>query len=410
MRSPLFLPLRLDLLFRLILFMAVTFATRAAETRNLTPAAIPEQLRTEFQLAPFYQKFVSIDGFPIVGSEKVSDAALAECAWIVSRMLERRPDIIKALAAAKIRFAVMAAGEYTTDIPEHAHLKPRVYWDRRARGLGATRSAPAVSGAEENLLAFRGDPYPREIICIHEFAHAIHGIALRAVDPAFDDRLRAAYDSAMRAGLWKGTYAASNRQEYWAEAVQAWFDNNDANNALHNDISTRAKLKTYDPAVASLCEEVFGDIPGRYQAPTARSPEDRAHLQGYDPSKAPRFRWRQEPVPEHPRIVLDCALGSIELDLSGPPERLSLLAAQIQEGYFSSGQLAVENQKLKLSPAEKTPDGGRIPEGHGRWTIQLGEAPPDVVAVKVTKGLYVIEAVQQDPAQTIRVQRIVRLN
>ena len=160
----------------------------AALTAHAEP--VPDAVRSEFQLDPFYQKYVNAGGLPVVGSTKVNDAALAECAWIVTQMLQRRPDILQALAQGKVRFAIMAHDEYTTDIPEHAHLKPRVYWDRRARGLGATPDAPAVSGGEENLLAFPGDPYPREIIPMHEFGHAIHEVAMRALDPTFDRRLR----------------------------------------------------------------------------------------------------------------------------------------------------------------------------------------------------------------------------
>ena len=122
--------------------LALLWSGGAATAENFAPAPVPPEVRTEFQLAPFYQKYVSAGGLPVVGSAKVNDAALAECAWLVTRMLQRRPDILKALAEGNVRFAIMAHDEYTTDIPEHAHLKPRVYWDRRARGLGATPRAP----------------------------------------------------------------------------------------------------------------------------------------------------------------------------------------------------------------------------------------------------------------------------
>ena len=123
---------------------------------------------------------------PIVGSDKVTDAAMLEAHWIVDKMDGHRPDILKAMAKNKTRLAVMAYTEFTTDIPEHAHLTSRVFWDRRARGLGATRSAPAVSCAEENVLCHPNDPYSTENICIHEFAHAIHSMGMVDIDPTFD--------------------------------------------------------------------------------------------------------------------------------------------------------------------------------------------------------------------------------
>ena len=39
-------------------------------------------------------------------------------------------------------------------------------------------------------------------------------------------------------------------------------------------------------------EKVFGDGVWRYQKPMERPAEDRAHLAGFDPEKAPEFRWR----------------------------------------------------------------------------------------------------------------------
>jgi hypothetical protein len=96
------------------------------------------------------------------------------------------------MAANKTRFTVMAHDEWTTDVPEHSDLRPPEYWDRRARGLGATRSRPSVSCGEENLLAMKGDPYSTENILIHEFAHAIHEMGLSTVDPTLilDWRMR----------------------------------------------------------------------------------------------------------------------------------------------------------------------------------------------------------------------------
>ena len=261
-----------------------------AEDLRVTPP--PDAVRTAFKLAPFYQKCVSVGGFPVVGSAKVSDSALLEAAWLIDHMLTDRDDIRRAMIANKVRCAVMAIGELTTDIPEHNDLTPKKYWDRRARGLGATAERPAVSGAEENLLCAPGDPYREENILIHEFAHAIHEMGMNTVDPGFDGRLAVAYAGAMKAGLWKGKYAATNRMEYWAEGVQSWFDTNRVNDHDHNHVHLRGQLKEYDPALAALIAEVFGDKEWRYTRPTER--RDLPHLRDYDPAKLPTFAWPKE--------------------------------------------------------------------------------------------------------------------
>ena len=306
------------------------------------PGPIPDNLRTVFKLDGFYQKTCDAGGLPVVGSAKVSDHALAEAAWIVGKMLDGRADILKAMTGNRVRVAVMAATEYTTDIPEHADLKTKQFWDRRARGLGATPRNPCVSCGEENLLGHRGDPYPDENIFVHEFAHAIHGTGLNTVDPTFDKRLRAAYAAAKERGLWKNTYALSNRSEYWAEGVQCWFDDNARPNALHNDVRTRAKLKEYDKELAKLCQEVFGDKEWRYLRPAKRKPADLKHLPGYDPKKLPRFKWRDVPVGDKPRVTIQTAAGDfdVELDAKAAPEAVAVFLTIALDGGYHSGQFA----------------------------------------------------------------------
>ncbi len=267
-------------------------AGRDAELGKVGP--VPESLREKLELDPFYQQYLDLRGFPVIGSDRVHPAAIREAAWIVNQLIGHRPDILSAMAANKTRLVVMAHNEYTTDVPEHQHLTPRDYWDRRARGLGATRRAPAVSCAEENLLGHPGDPYSTENICIHEFAHAIHQMGLNTVDPTFDDRLKHAFQTAIDAGLWEGTYAASNRNEYWAEAVQSWFDDNRENDNQHNHVNTRKELKAYDPGVSRLCAEVFGEGTWRYRKPRKRDAAGQSHLQDVQWDKLPAFQWREK--------------------------------------------------------------------------------------------------------------------
>jgi hypothetical protein len=261
------------------------------------PPAVTEWLATVKVSAPpeglklnvFYTKYVDVLGLPVVGSAKVSDAAMIEAAYLARLMLNDRPEVAKAMADNKTRLAVMAYSEMTTDIPEHSDLTPKAYWDKRARGLGATKSRPAVSCAEENLLGYPGDPYRSENIMIHEFSHAIHQMGMNTVDKTFDKRLKAAYASAVEKGLWKKTYAATNHSEYWAEGVQSYFHCNRKNDSEHNDIDTREKLKEYDPELFKLIAEVFKEAQWEYVRPEKRG--EQAHLKRLDRGKLPRFEW-----------------------------------------------------------------------------------------------------------------------
>ena len=247
----------------------------------------------------FYTQRLSADGFPIVASAKVNPYALKEAAYLVDLMLAKRPDVRTAMIRSGARLCILAHNEFTTDQPEFARLGERPvaqfpgisgkdYWDARARGMGGSERDPYCSCAEENLLGYPGDPFAAECILIHEFTHNIHLRGMVNVDPTFDGRLKARYDAAMKAGLWKGKYASVNHHEYFAEGVQSWFDDNRENDHDHNHVNTRTELLEYDPGLAGMCREVFGDTELKYTKPVTRLS---GHMTGYDPARAPRFAW-----------------------------------------------------------------------------------------------------------------------
>lgn len=275
-----------------ILFFSIQLTATAQSVNIREPIPPPAAVRKTFNLDPFYKQWTDVEGLPVVASSKVNPYAIKEAAWLIRQMIGHRQDVLQALAENNVRFAVMAHNELTTQIPEHSDLQPDYYWDRRARGLGSTPSRPAVSCGEENLLNYSGDPYSTENILVHEFAHAIHQMGLNTVDSSFDDRLKTIYDAAVEKGLWKDTYAITNKAEYWAEGTQSWFDTNRANDDQHNHVDTRDKLKEYDPALTELLTEVFSDADWRYTQAITRT--HLVHLQGFNPEESPEFEWPPE--------------------------------------------------------------------------------------------------------------------
>ena len=105
--------------------------TDAPELRVAEPPA-------SLNLDPFYKKCIQIEGLPIVSSEKASDYALKEAAYLIGQMLEGRKDVIDMMAKNKVHVAVMAYSERTVDIPEHANMKPApcILEPAGLRGLG----------------------------------------------------------------------------------------------------------------------------------------------------------------------------------------------------------------------------------------------------------------------------------
>ncbi len=276
----------------LLLTLFVVHSTEAKD--DLTARPIPDDERARLDLDAFYQKRVVVGGFSIVGSEKVSDYALSEAGYLIRQMMGKRDDLLTIMDVNKTRLAIMASDEYTTDVPEHSHLYPPLFWDKRARGLGADSDSerPCVSCGEENLIELPGDPYASENILIHEFAHAIHEMGLNTIDSTFQERLETIFANAIKKGLWKGTYAATNEMEYWAEGVQSWYGSNRQNDFEHNHVNTRKELQAYDPDLAKLIEEVFGIRKWVYRKPSERKPAS-AHMKGFDLEKESAFKWPQ---------------------------------------------------------------------------------------------------------------------
>lgn len=255
--------------------------------------AVPEGLG----LDPFYKKYVDANGIAVVGSEKVPDAAILAARDIIDHMLLKRGDLREAMAKSKMRVIVMAQSESTTDLPEQRdwkkpsrddprltdderqHYEERIgkltdkeYWDRRARGMGGN----PTSCAEENLLGYPGTRYFGENILVHEFSHGIMDVGIRRADPDLYRRIRSTYDEAMKAGLWKKSYAANTVAEYWAEGTQTWFWSNYEYVDDGRRVMTPDELKEYDPKLYNLLAEVYADH---------KIPMDVYHAKGLRPGR-----------------------------------------------------------------------------------------------------------------------------
>ena len=216
----------------------------------------------------FYQKYIETEGLYVTSSEKVSDEALLKACDIISLMLAKRPDVKAHMVKKGCHVMVIGKDEETCDLPEFAHIcnceDSIKYWNWRARGFGgAPEDEFSSSCGEENLLALPQDKYVGENILIHEFAHLIHTVGIVGVEPDFNERLEALRQNAIRKGLWEKTYAVSNKEEYFAECVQSFFNCNryaEPANGVHNWVNRRTKLKTYDPDMYRLLQEYFYEI------------------------------------------------------------------------------------------------------------------------------------------------------
>lgn len=215
----------------------------------------------------FYTKCAYFQGLPVLGSAKVEDAAFRKLIDTFNKMMVSTPKgTMKAMVENDCHYSIMAEEEGQTDLPEYADLRndPNMDWNKRARGLGGQ----VCSGGEENILELKTDRYKGESIYIHEFAHTLDDYAFSKIDSTFVPEITSAYEHAMSRGLWKNTYSASNRAEYWAEGVQMYFDcarTSPKADGVHNEVGNREALMRYDAKLFKVVDRMFGGNPWRYE-------------------------------------------------------------------------------------------------------------------------------------------------
>ena len=101
-----------------ILMVGMLLAAATAQSVNiLKPIPPPTTVRETFNLDPFYEQWIDVEGLPVVASAKVNPYAVKEAAWLIRQMIGHRQDILQALAQNNVRFVVMAYNELTTQIP-----------------------------------------------------------------------------------------------------------------------------------------------------------------------------------------------------------------------------------------------------------------------------------------------------
>jgi hypothetical protein len=284
------------------------------------PAAIVERFKLD---TSFYRKYADANGLPILGSGKVSSAALAIVRDQVNYMLGSRPDIRDTMIAHGARVVVMAETEYTMDVPEQRrwvvpkYLDPRLtpqerahyyepgglgsmtaerYWNARARGMGGT----LTTCAEENVLGMYRTRYWGTNICVHEFSHAIMGAGIGNADPQWFQEIVDAYKHARAACLRTAEgYAGNTFNEYWASGVE-WY--------IGNGGRDRAALKAEDPRLYELIARLIPEskeVPLQANVAKRTRAEMEAFVREHNPAWWAREQQRERERAERERVQGD---------------------------------------------------------------------------------------------------------
>ena len=266
-----------------------------------------------------YSRTLDLDGISIEATDEVD----RDWIWFTGLVVDRMTDGEKGrrLRAGLVdrEFRVLLAGpdQLLTELPEYAD-DPEV---AQAAGLGGNPG--------EYRIAVR-TIHPH--VLVHEMAHGIYHTVLQyeendgSIDPeiveadprpgTFTHALFEAYDAAMEAGTWRGTYFEAHPDEYWAEGVTLWFRvpepelgselqfvfDCETEALLSSD--SRAFLKKRDPALHALAASVFTDddwrpletqISGARETPI----EARSHDEGRDMVEVTEPTFELMPIREN---------------------------------------------------------------------------------------------------------------
>ncbi|MCF7733849.1 MAG: hypothetical protein K9N23_19335 [Akkermansiaceae bacterium] len=187
----------------------------------------------------------------------VGDQALLEAWQRLDMMLHDLPGVLAKLVSAGATLHITGKDQVTSDLPEHRHLKgkpfggPNMTVDTRTRGLGGL----LTSCGEENLLRLEGDHYRGRDICVHEFAHNIRNAGMAPEQRRKFDEQR---ERSLAKGLWVGSYAGSNPDEFFAE-LSMWYFGTFGDMTMQGPKPEKGRegLRQYDPEAFALFDEFY---------------------------------------------------------------------------------------------------------------------------------------------------------
>ena len=192
-------------------------------------------------------------GLAIVANADVDPEALDLAAETVERVFLNN-DLEEELAADGAYVIVADADQGVLDLPEFRCLDD----DARNQdffshvcGVADRADYPVVTVNELDLLGSRRGPCEGLNILFHELGHLVQGWTLPQAD-YFD--VRQYFQDALSAGKYADDYAATNANEYFAEATQAYFLSSDLQGRRDRDW-----LADYDPQIFELLDRTYGD-------------------------------------------------------------------------------------------------------------------------------------------------------
>ena len=172
--------------------------------------ALTEELAKEYNLDPnFYKKATYVQDILIATSDKVSDYAHLEAAYLYDKIMTSiNKDVAQRIRERKVLCILVGHDELTSEIPQFKSEKTGKeldFYNWRSRGfLTKVGDRSVVLFAEEDVLEYEGG-MRLESILIHEFGHVIQ---FAGMNNEQIQKLEDAHNRAKAAGLWNDGRAA----------------------------------------------------------------------------------------------------------------------------------------------------------------------------------------------------------
>ena len=195
------------------LFALIIFTTDFcySDINKLPPILEPsESQRKEYDLPQtFFKKSLLVQDILIATSDKVSDLAINESAYLFDQMMKDiNPDVAARIRSRRVLCILVGKDELTSQIPQFVTNKTGKdldFYNWRQRGfLRHIKGRPVVLFAEEDVLEFKGG-MQNESILIHEFGHVIQGAGFNKKQ---QDELNAAFAKSRARNIWNDGRAA----------------------------------------------------------------------------------------------------------------------------------------------------------------------------------------------------------
>ncbi len=230
---------------------AIAYATIAYSTIAASAEGNAQDL--DPALDPYYCWAIDVAGVLVVAGAAVDRSVVNTGAATVSEMLGFRPEMREKLAALSAKLAITGPNETITDIPELRHLRnAALYDDRQYEDLGGYSGGVIAVARVEGVVGLAAGANAGPDILVHEFAHQINALG---ISDAEWRRWRTIYTASRAKGLWEGSYAGRNYNEFFAELTQSYFA---VNPFQENGVNGTDNLRAYDPAAAAFLAKIYG--------------------------------------------------------------------------------------------------------------------------------------------------------